>query len=93
MFVIEDELHADHCGEFGTHEEAIAELRRRATVPWDEEPNVAPCAAWEKCGRRYELVEYDTSVAPWREVRRRRVLEISKSGVIWHEEPPAEKNA
>lgn len=85
MFVIEDELHAEQHGEFATRDEAMADLRRRAAVPWNDEPNVAPCAAWAKCGRRYELIEYDTSCTPWREIRRHRVLEISQAGVVWHD--------
>jgi hypothetical protein len=83
MFVIEDESHAEPQGEFATAEEAVAELRRRSLLPWDEAPNVAPCMSWRTCGRRYEVIEYDTSSTPWREIQRQAVLEVSASGAVW----------
>ena len=88
MFVLEDETHAEPQGAYATLDEAMAELRRRAAIPWDEEPNVAPCTAWKTCGRRYEVVEYDASETPWRELQRRFTLEISAAGVEWAMVPP-----
>ena len=84
-FVIEDELHAEHQGEFAALEDAVCELRRRATIPWDREPNVAPCQSWATCGRIYELIEYDGSGDSVKQLRRMKALEISKDGVVWHE--------
>jgi hypothetical protein len=83
MFVIEDELHAAPRGKYASLEEALAELRRRSHIPWNEKPNQAPCASWRTCGRRYELIEYDESKLPWKELRRVPVLEISAKGVKW----------
>jgi hypothetical protein len=83
MFVIEDEAHAEPQGRFQTREQAIAELQRRATIPWNEEPNRAPCTNWRNCGRRYELAEYDDTVSPWRELSRSLILQISAAGVKW----------
>jgi hypothetical protein len=83
MFVIEDESHAELQGEFPTFEGAVTELRRRSLLPWDETPNVAPCKSWKTCGRRYEVIEYDISTMPWKEVQRQAVLEISASGAKW----------
>ena len=80
MFVIEDEAHAEQHGEFQSLQDALDELRRMATLPWDQPPNVAPCASWRTCGRRYEVIEYDTQATPWREVRRALVLEVSAAG-------------
>jgi hypothetical protein len=58
MFVIEDELHAEpQAGEFRSLADAVADLKRRALVPWDQEPNRAPCEGWRTCGRSYEIVE------------------------------------
>jgi hypothetical protein len=57
MFVIWDEAHDERHGRFQTREEAVVELQRRAAIPWNEEPNRAPCTTWRNCGRRYELVE------------------------------------
>ncbi len=83
MFVIEDERHAEPQGQFSTLSEALAELKRRAELPWDQAPNVAPCTNWQNCGRRYEIVEYDISTKPWRELHRTSALEISAKGVQW----------
>ncbi|MCI5065659.1 GNAT family N-acetyltransferase [bacterium] len=85
LFVVEDENHAELCGEFDTFESAIAELRSRAAIPWNEEPNRCPCQSWETCGRTYAVLEYDTSKTPWTELSRRIVLEISQQGLSWHE--------
>src|SRR6185436_11639562 len=67
MWMIEDEAHAEPQGEFESLDSALAELRRRAGMPWDAAPNVAPCTSWRTCGRRYEVVEFDTAESPWRE--------------------------
>ena len=64
-------------------EQASTELKRRAKIPWDEPPNVAPCNGWRACGRAYEVVEYDDSETPWKELSRTLVLEVSASGVKW----------
>jgi hypothetical protein len=83
MFLIEDEIHADHHGQFGSFELAVAELRRRAAIPWDQAPNVAPCVSWKTCERDYVVIEYDDSRLPWKELQRVAVLNISASGVTW----------
>jgi hypothetical protein len=85
MFVIEDEAHSEWCGEFQTREEALAELRARSLMPWDKEPNLAPCKSWRTCGREYVLLEFDAEVEPWREVSRTPALFVSASGVKWEE--------
>ena len=83
MFVIEDEAHAEPQGQFQSRADALAELRRRAAIPWDQVPNVAPCTSWKTCGRHYELIEYDDSIDPWRELSRIHALEISVRGISW----------
>ena len=80
MFVIEDETHAEHQGEFPTFQAAVEELKRRAGIPWDQKPNCAPCTSWATCGREYAIIEYDSD---HREVERIGVLEVSASGVKW----------
>jgi hypothetical protein len=87
FFAIEDESHAEWCGSFESFDEALHELKTRATLPWDEDPNLCPCASWETCGRKYEIVELDDSSDPMREVSRVLVLEISARGVVWHNTP------
>jgi len=44
IFVIEDGSHAVPQGEFDTLRAENYELRRRAIIPWDADPNLAPCA-------------------------------------------------
>jgi hypothetical protein len=83
MFVIEDEAHAEQTGEYATMDDAVAELQRRAETPWDEVPNVAPCMSWQTCGRRYEIVEYDESSSPCKQLRCVPALNISAAGVEW----------
>jgi hypothetical protein len=84
MFKIEDELHAEpQAGQFDTFDAAIAELRRRAELPWNESPNIAPCASWQTCGRNYEIVEYDDSSRPWLELSRTLALQVSCEGARW----------
>lgn len=84
MFTIEDQWHAElQDGDYPSLAAAATELRRLADIPWDQSPNVAPCTGWQSCGRRYEVVEYDTSVAPWRQIRRLAVLEIDSKGARW----------
>lgn len=83
MFVIEDERHAEQIGQFSSRADAMEELSRRASTPWDQQPNVAPCTGWRTCGRTYEVIEYDTSRQPWRELGRAVTLDISADGVRW----------
>ena len=82
-FVIHDELHDEEHGTFDNAAQALAELRRRATLPWDAPPNVAPCMNWRNCGRMYELIEYDDSDHSRRELRRTLVLEVRAAGPQW----------
>jgi len=86
-WVIEDEVHSEWHGEFDDLGGALTELRRRAQIPWDQVPNQAPCQSWRTCGRQYEIIEFDDTESPWREVRRTLALEISASGAQWHSAP------
>ena len=83
MFIIDDELHAEPQGDFASFSDALAELHRRASIPWDHAPNRAPCMSWESCGRSYEIVEYDDTQSPWQVIRRVSVLEITAAGIKW----------
>ena len=85
MWMIEDEAHAEPQGEFESLDNALAELRRRALLPWDVAPNIAPCASWRTCGRKYDVVEFATSESPSREIQRVHVLDISATCVTWVE--------
>jgi hypothetical protein len=87
-YVIEDELHSEDHGEFPSFEAALDELKRRSLIPWDQDPNVAPCSGWRKCGRDYEIIEYQDSGESWRLLRREPVLQVSAEGVKWAETFP-----
>ena len=86
MFIIEDELHGSQVGEYASLTEAIAELQRRAALPY-EPPNVAPCTSSRTCGLRYEIIEYDTSFTPWKELQRIPYLEVTVDGAKWLHPP------
>jgi hypothetical protein len=81
MFTIEDELHSENHGEFPTFDGALAELRHRASIPWDVEPNRAPCTSWRTCGRDYEIAKYDDESS--RAVFVLPALRVSSSGTEW----------
>jgi hypothetical protein len=83
MFEVEDEVHAESQGVFPTFDAAMAELKRRASIPWDCDPNRAPCISWRTCGRRYEIIEYNDH-EPAVALRRILALEVRASGVTWH---------
>lgn len=83
IVVIKDELHAESQGSFPTLDAALTELRRRATIPWNQAPNLCTCLCWETCHRDLAVIEYDNSVKPWKVLRRWGYLEISSEGVFW----------
>lgn len=84
LFKIEDERHAEpQAGEFTSLAAAAVELRRLSGLPWDHAPNVAPCTNWRTCGRTYEVVEYDASFQPWKELNRVTALEVTAEGTKW----------
>lgn len=87
MFVIYDQLHADHVGEFAVKEEALAALRRLASGPWDQPLNVAPCMSWRTCGRQYQRVEQDDTTTPRRTLGQEPTLEVSQAEVKWRSGP------
>ena len=83
MIVTEDSIHCETNGNFEKFEDAIAELRRRAAIQWDQPPNRAPCTAWRTCGREYRVLEFDVSHGPWKLLRNIAVLNMSAKGVNW----------
>ena len=86
LFVIEDQAHAEQCSEHATLDEAVAKLGQLARISWNEKPNVVPCTSWRTCGRRYEIVQYETSSHPWKELGRTPALEINGKGVFWQKD-------
>ena len=86
IFVIEDEAHAEYCGEFSTFENALIELKKRSKIKWDEKPNICPCTNWKNCGRNYEIIEYDETKETWKEIKTTPILKISSKGVVWNKD-------
>ncbi|HVS19759.1 MAG TPA: hypothetical protein VMT18_14235, partial [Planctomycetota bacterium] len=82
-YVIEDEWHGEHSGGFESLEAAVSELERRARLPWDAEPNRAPCTGWHACGRSYFVVAYDAQSEWGRLLSRTALLDVSSEGVRW----------
>jgi hypothetical protein len=75
-------------GSFSSYAYAIAELEYLASIPWDSEPNCAPCKSWRTCGRKYlidELNPVDTKLPGLGKTPV--LLEISAAGVVWSEIP------
>jgi hypothetical protein len=83
VIIIEDSDHAEQVAQFSSMPEAFAALRGFATLPWDDQPNRAPCMSWQTCGRSYDVIEFDDSHTPWAEVRRVTILKVSQAGVRW----------
>lgn len=82
LFVIEDEMQAEQCGEYSSYESALAKLKKRAELPWDQSPNQCRCTGWRSCKRNYEIVEYDVSERPWRRMNTNSVLQVSADGAV-----------
>ena len=83
LFVVSDNIHTDQSGDFDGREAALREIRRRALIPWDEEPNLSPCTEWRTCGRVYAVAEY--SDQPSRTfIRSTPIVMISAAGVHWY---------
>jgi hypothetical protein len=90
MFYIEDEMHAElDDARFETFEAAIRALTWRIGLPWDQLPLRPPCGGWRECVRKYEVVDFDEGVSPWRERSRVSVLNVNASGAEWLISPPS----
>ena len=81
-FVVEDDFHAEVIGQYATSAEAHSALKALAETPWDRAPNLCPCGNRD-CMREYQLIKYDVSDKPWREIERRPALNVSRRGVEW----------
>ena len=83
IYTIEDEFHAEEQGEYSTYEDALEELKKRKRIPWNQKPNKCPCSSWQTCGRKYEIIEYETNTKPWTKISQKPVLEVSAREVKW----------
>lgn len=84
-FSIEDEVHAEWQGDYPSLDLAVAELRRRASIPWDQEPNKCPCTGWKHCERIYVIQKYDLADKSWTPLEEIEALSISSNGTKWLE--------
>lgn len=89
LFIIEDEGHAEWLPhEFNTFEDALDEVHRLVAIPWDSEPNRAPCTNWQSCGRNWVILQFDNSTLPhWTELTRTAVAEVRKGATRWFYRP------
>lgn len=78
-YLIEEEWHSSIEWEYNTYGEAINELKRRANLPWDKEPNLAPCTSWRTCSKLYVIRTYDNDIL----LSEEEILEISSKWVDW----------
>jgi hypothetical protein len=83
-FIIEDETHSEQMSEHGSLEAAQLELARLEALPWDKQPNLAPCGSWETCGRNYVLIEGENIGDEWRQISRTPMFDISAKGILRH---------
>jgi hypothetical protein len=86
IFAIYDMIHLESSPQrdhFESLDEALAEVLRRAQLPWDQYPNIAPCREWATCGRECVIREYRTGHQPWKLVRVVPVVSLSAAGVTW----------
>ena len=85
VIYIEDAIHCEQDGPFTSFDDAIAELRRRATIEWDAPPNRAPCMSWRTCGREYHILAYDARSESGHLLRQTHVLDVSAERTRWIE--------
>ncbi|HUG66417.1 MAG TPA: hypothetical protein VMM76_01620 [Pirellulaceae bacterium] len=81
-FNVYDDIHCDLCGKFCTFAEALAEIRRRCAIPWDQLPNRAPCKSWKTCGRKYRIREYSSPTSD-RLLNSTDICDINADGIKW----------
>ncbi len=87
MFIIEDTNHAWRSRHFASLSDAIKELQRLARVPWNEEPNWAPCKQWRTRGPLYQLLEVEYGPPRLKLIRSIEVLRINANEVTWLADP------
>lgn len=89
-YLIDDDFHADSLGEtYSTLEDALAEVHRVISLPFEQEPHTPPCISWLQCQREIVLREVRTLAArpKWGRLRTGFVLipilTTSVNGVVW----------
>lgn len=90
IFIIEDDMHAENCGEYSSFDEALSELKKWASIPWGTHPNRCPCMSWRTCTRTYQILEYENDDIPYTFIEATPIFEISSNGILW--EPDYEED-
>ena len=83
MFTIEDTRHSHLWLNYSTFELALAEIQRRVSMPWDAEPNKAPCTSWRTCGCSYVVNKWDITITPFKRLKTTSIVEIDSEAVRW----------
>jgi hypothetical protein len=81
-YEIEDPPHGEVHGTFDELRLAEEEIGRISQVPYGIDPNQPPSAY---PAREWHIIEYAMTSGRWVEVRRKAVLDVAPSGLIWHE--------
>ncbi|CAN0481268.1 unnamed protein product, partial [Phaeothamnion confervicola] len=89
-YLIEDDFHDDSLGgTYSTLEDALAEVYRIISLPFEQEPHSPPCTNWHQCRREFVIREVHTfsSARPTGPSRTTiaefPILTTSSIGVVW----------
>lgn len=82
-FIIEDAFHCELDEEYKTFEDALNEIKKRTTIPWNQKPNRPPCKSWEQCQRIYHIVEYQCDNKPWKKIQEWPIVGIERDKITW----------
>ena len=83
IFVLEDNVHAEHVGEYELFNDALEKAKELYLIPWDKEPNKCPYLSWKTCGREYRIVNFEVVQDKWNELARSEIFSISSSKKEW----------
>lgn len=80
MFIVEDDTHAEHFGQFESFDLAFAEISRLVKLSFGKSPIQPPCLHWKDCERHFFITEY---AKDWKELSKIEIATISQFGVDW----------
>lgn len=78
---IEEIWHCEIIGKYKTYSEARNKINELSKLPWWARPNLPPCGSKTCLSYEYEIIEYDTSIIPYKLIKRELALIISKNEV------------
>lgn len=83
-YEIEDSAHSEPHLTFDTLNLAEEEVRRISQVPYGKDINRPPSTY---PAREWHIIEYTLTDGRWVATRRRAVLDVTPTDVVWHERP------